>query len=747
MPIIFHYLLYFIIFLSIPVNTLFGAITSRAAPPQRDHIESSEFPTDINNVRNTANRAVTGSHADRFSVYEGTRTCLACHETEAREVHASVHYQWQGDASKTVGLDSPKAGKLGGMNDFCIYADINWIGKLTTVNGNQVDGGCATCHVGLGEKPNSEPTQSQLENIDCLLCHSETYKRKVEMVDGSFRFVPDTNNMTVTLLQAAVDLKRPGNDSCLDCHAFGGGGNNFKRGDLEEAHKNPTLTLDVHMASTADGGAGLNCLDCHTSTSHKISGRGTDLRPLDSASVVSCLNCHGEQPHNIADLNKHTARIHCAVCHIPTFAKVAPTDMDRDWSHSGVLVEEKGLYEPYHQKGQNVQPVYKFFNGLSYFYQFGDIAGPGQNGRVIMAAPMGDIHDPGAQILAFKHHLATLPIDPVTDRVLPMKIGLFFQTGQVDEAIKLGAEGVGWEYNGHNFVLAERYMGLFHEVSPKSQALSCNSCHNQGTLMDFASLGYTPKTTYNEKPLCAACHGDKTDEWNQNEFFDKVHEKHVTDKKYDCITCHTFSSAGNNSPGPPRAATVIATSIQDISAKLHGTVHPNGIITTAVYEYGTDTSYGNSIIATQSPLSGTSAQTISAALSDLIANTTYHFRLKATNSQGTSYGGDLSFKTSTGVPTVFSYVSSDGNCGTKAPCYSRIQDAIDNAATGSAILLKQETYTESISLGSNKVILIKGGYDSTYNQQTANTTFIQAPGPTTIKASSGSLKFEMISVK
>ncbi len=72
---------------------------------------------------------------------------------------------------------------------------------MTTVNGNQVDGGCAKCHVGLGEKPTSEPVQSQLENIDCLICHSDTYKRKVEMVDGSFRFVPDTDNMTVTLMQ------------------------------------------------------------------------------------------------------------------------------------------------------------------------------------------------------------------------------------------------------------------------------------------------------------------------------------------------------------------------------------------------------------------------------------------------------------------------------------------------------------------------------------------------------------------
>ena len=90
-------------------------------------------------------------------------------------------------------------------------------------------------------------------------------------------------------------------------------------------------------------------------------------------------------------------------------------------------------------------------------------------------------------------------------------------------------------------------------------------------------------------------------------------------------------------------------------------------------------------------------------------------------------------------PTV-SYVSSDGNCGTKEPCYSKIQDAIDTAATGSTIFVKKGTYAEILSLGSNKNLLIKGGYNEAYDEQTANTTFINAPGPTNIKASSGSLK-------
>jgi hypothetical protein len=94
-----------------------------------------------------------------------------------------------------------------------------------------------------------------------------------------------------------------------------------------------------------------------------------------------------------------------------------------------------------------------------------------------------------------------------------------------------------------------------------------------------------------------------------------------------------------------------------------------------------------------------------------------------------------------------SYVSEDGNCGTKTPCYSKIQDAINVAANGSTILVKQGTYAESLSQGSAKMLLVKGGYNSTYNQQTSNTTFIEAPGPTNIKALSGSLTFQMVTIK
>ncbi len=478
-----------------------------------------------------------GSHAGRFQVWEGTATCLGCHPNQGLEVHGSVHYQWRGDASATVGLSGQEAGKLGGINDFCIYPDINWIGRMTNLDGVTVDGGCALCHAGLGLKPAPDPTDEQLGNIDCLVCHSAPYRRTVARIGDQLRLVPDEMRMGMTALEAAWRIERPTSGICLNCHARAGGGNNFKRGDIEEAHRDPSVAVDVHMAPASAGGAGLACLDCHTAANHRIAGRGSDLRPLDSHDPVRCTNCHPSAPHGDSRLNRHTARVDCTTCHIPRFAKAAATDMHRDWSAPGDIDPVKRLYEPHHTAATNVVPQYRFWNGTSSFYQFGDPAVPGPSGRIVMSEPVGTVGSPGARIFPFKRHTALQPIDPATRVLLPLKIGVFFQTGAVDAAVEQGVAAVGWQDRGHEFAETERWMGIFHEVAPKEQALSCASCHPAAGRLDFAALGYTPLATRNGKPLCQSCHGRK-----ELGFYD-VHRKHVDSERIDCSGCHSFSAA------------------------------------------------------------------------------------------------------------------------------------------------------------------------------------------------------------
>ena len=485
-----------------------------------------------------------GSHANRYTTYEGSKTCTCCHPGMAEEVHASVHYQWNGDTPDVI--NSVGGGKMQGMNGFCTYPAINFIGILTNLDGNMVSAGCAQCHVGMGAKPLPDATEAQLENIDCLICHSKEYKRKVvKLPDNSFTFAPDESKMKVPLLKAITDIQATPNDTCINCHAYAGGGQNNKRGDIEESHRNPTRDFDVHMASEADGGAGLTCVDCHDVSDHRIAGRGVDLRPTDLDVKVNCTKCHDAEPHDSARLNQHTGRVDCTVCHIPEFSRGSSTEMYRDFSVPEIH-PVKRLYEPELHREQNVIPEYRFWDGTSFVYTQGEPASVDPyTGYYTMASPIGEVTSDGAKIYPFKVHYAYQPIDNETDVFIPLKMGIYFTTANVDLATTTGASLTGLMLtDGYDFVESERYMGIFHEVAPADDALSCSDCHFGGDRMDFDMLGYTPANAeYNNKPLCASCHDDYSNVWQPSQFFSAVHEKHVEDIPFNCIVCHTFNIA------------------------------------------------------------------------------------------------------------------------------------------------------------------------------------------------------------
>jgi len=191
-------------------------------------------------------------------------------------------------------------------------------------------------------------------------------------------------------------------------------------------------------------------------------------------------------------------------------------------------------------------------------------------------------------------------------------------------------------------------------------------------------------------------------------------------------------------PGPI-VTTGSATAVNSTAATLNGTVNPRGASTTVVFEWGLEDSYGNEITATQSPLTGTTAQAVSAGLIGLAPAETYHFRAKANSSGGTSYGSDVTFTTS--YPS-FIYVSQDGTCGGKNPCYTSIQAAINAAGTGAVIRIAQGTYSESITLNTSKSLTLQGGWNYPFTSQTPNTTFIKAP-----KATQGSITVQEAVIK
>jgi hypothetical protein len=111
-------------------------------------------------------------------------------------------------------------------------------------------------------------------------------------------------------------------------------------------------------------------------------------------------------------------------------------------------------------------------------------------------------------------------------------------------------------------------------------------------------------------------------------------------------TAHGAEGAFRTAAAPPTVATLSAREVKKNSAAIFGSVNPLGEPTTYQFEYGTTISYGSVVpVSAESVGAGRSAVGVGQSISGLKEGTTYHFRLRATNAGGTSYGSDQTFTT------------------------------------------------------------------------------------------------------
>jgi hypothetical protein len=167
-----------------------------------------------------------------------------------------------------------------------------------------------------------------------------------------------------------------------------------------------------------------------------------------------------------------------------------------------------------------------------------------------------------------------------------------------------------------------------------------------------------------------------------------------------------------NATGQPVATTNPATLIANFSATLNGLVDPHGLTTTIYFQYGTTTSYG--LTTSIRSRTGNSYQAVNASVSGLTANTTYHFRIVATNSAGTTRGSDRTFTTlsATGPPVVTT------NPATNVASHSAtLNSTVDPHGLSTSIHFQ---YGTSTSYGSNTASQNLSG--NTYQNASANIT-------------------------
>jgi hypothetical protein len=135
----------------------------------------------------------------------------------------------------------------------------------------------------------------------------------------------------------------------------------------------------------------------------------------------------------------------------------------------------------------------------------------------------------------------------------------------------------------------------------------------------------------------------------------------------------------------PIAISSAASNITNTGATLNGSVNANNASTDVTFEYGLTLSYGTTVTAVQSPVTGTAVTSVNTVLTGLMPNTTYHFRVVGINAGGTTNGLDQSFTTS-------------------------LETGIDDASAG-ALILYPNPVTEGFTFRTGEIVTTVSIYD------------------------------------
>lgn len=112
---------------------------------------------------------------------------------------------------------------------------------------------------------------------------------------------------------------------------------------------------------------------------------------------------------------------------------------------------------------------------------------------------------------------------------------------------------------------------------------------------------------------------------------------------------------------PPDATTLAAAAVTGMSAVLQGEANAKGTITEVHFEYGLTDAYGSTVEAAPASVTGDTTTPVTGTLEGLLPETAYHFRVTATNLNGTTHGEDMTFTTLSDNADLATLVLNDGS--------------------------------------------------------------------------------------
>ena len=511
---------------------------------------------------------VTGTYDTPAAV---TAKCLECHAAEGMDAVNSLHGMKLTPAPNVTNTTGDSQ-KLQEVNTFCTYPNPALAGAA-----------CLGCHPTLGKYENL-----QAADLDCLRCHNDAYKRQfaaetdpakyynvTDWQGNAKTYIPSATNAQgdfyvefntdamggLTGLDLIKGVHKPTTTTCLSCHAKAGGGDWTKRGDIGLSTATASASEDVHLASVANGGAGLTCSSCHVASTHQIPGRGIDLRPTEAGvAVTTCVECHVGMDsgggHAAAgkrsEPDRHVQRVSCQSCHIPAFGKGGATELWRDWTNphwNQALCNGQGAWAGEEHKVANVVPDHVFFDGTSYVYELGQTLSKVDpiSGYDLVADANGDVNDTlgNSMLVPIKRHqsnMAVMSSGADIGKVIPFDVVWQFMTGLNDEAAENGKAFAGYS-GSHEWKFLEAEMAINHGVSPASSVADCTNCHHGRNEFEYAVETKLDKLGYKLKDvpavICSQCHAEKSFKRN----WEQMHSHTAKGSGIGCTFCHDIDRA------------------------------------------------------------------------------------------------------------------------------------------------------------------------------------------------------------
>lgn len=165
----------------------------------------------------------------------------------------------------------------------------------------------------------------------------------------------------------------------------------------------------------------------------------------------------------------------------------------------------------------------------------------------------------------------------------------------------------------------------------------------------------------------------------------------------------------------PPEVTVLSGGVTGIGqVTVSGAVGANDGDTSVVFEFGPTTSYGYTTVATPSTVGSGTVKTVSTVVNGLDPSVTWHFRLKAVNSSGTTYGQDWA-----------------------------VMPGLPAAATNAAVVTDYATVSLNGAVngwGSNTTVSFEYGTTTSYGGSvTASPSHVGGTSPTAVSATLGGL--------